>query len=1327
MTRLSDGARRSLILLVEAQSTSSGLHVRLREGDRVLADRRVAYDSTAEEYAAFVDADRYFENHRVPGVPDPIAEPARRLGEWVSRELLGDAADFIALATPCTVVVTGAEALVSGPWELALVSERTLGQLGAVFVQSVETSVPPPPARTERSVLRVLAVFSQPDGLDALNLRRERRELQRTIGELARLGARVELCVLQYGATRRRLAEVAADPDGWDVVQLSGHGAAGSFTVEAEDSGRDPIEVDDLIALLAPARPSLVVLSSCRSAARIAEERMALLGLAEVSHRPDRHPNSQLAQSIAINLGCAVLAMRFAVPDSYVIGLIMAFYAELLREGRSVAEALEIARGRVGATATAIEWATSTVIGEGAGRLTLSRPRRADDEIPPPPERFVGRVAVMTKCGRTLTTAGMPNTVVLSGTPGVGKTTVAAELVDLHGDRFDQVVWFAIPENADPQVLFLDLLVRLETALPGLRLLDTVVEDTLPADALADLTKALASTRTLLVLEAFETLTPEGEFTHLGWPGLITALTAHTGASRLLATTRVTPRCLARYVEPIGLLTVDETVLLVGELGRLDRFVRGEVPDVSADGARALAAQAIKASGRHPKLLELADGQATDAATLRSFLDDADKRSAAEHDPRRLLEAWTIEAVTRLGSSARHRFDILCVLDDRDRTPDTVNAIDADPSATDSDDELRYAALAVITGHHYEIHPTVASSGRDLLEPEARQRITAAIATYWRHALERAVAAERTSGSIEPVARFARAVATYLVRSGDVPMAIDALDLILRRERSRIGLRALLPLAHEIVTTATGTDQRLRARRMVANIMALLAHRAAEPITAQLREDALAQGDSGMAMSLTTDLIGRYREANRYPEALALADEQIELGERTGAGPWTRLVHDNEKVSLLVAMGKAAEVAEQIEHLRRTMAELPDEAGENETVRPFRAKGLVLDTAYTAALALHDYDTCITVGEEMLALKRAYDADENEIARAKYRLCFPLMRRNRTGEALSYLTWCRTVFTRERDSAALAATLTALAELEDERGYTDTGIALARSALRHQYAARTLGGISNGHLNLGYRLESAGDRRAATAHHLIATLIATGSSYWQADSAVDALAHDLIELGDDHPTTAAELMELAERDLPGIEIPTAVTELHTGIGFEQADVVAILARAGRAADALREPAFTFWDPLLSGLLADDTLATEQVADFLDAFAEIPERATVATILRDPVAAEEPDEIDRAILRRADAVRSGALRLPDELWRLMSVADVLANIVGATHGDELRDTLASAELDEMAEDEPVLVAILHRIRAGERNRRVLLENLAPEEQLAVEHVLAHAAH
>ena len=132
--------------------------------------------------------------------------------------------------------------------------------------------------------LRMLAVFSLPTATSVLALRRERFELARLVRRIAaRQRRRVELTVVQYGATRERLAAVAEAGDGWDVLHLSGHGGRGQFLLEKTDGSPDPVDTGELVGLLAPlrGRVRLAVVSACESAAATTAETLRWVGLDE--------------------------------------------------------------------------------------------------------------------------------------------------------------------------------------------------------------------------------------------------------------------------------------------------------------------------------------------------------------------------------------------------------------------------------------------------------------------------------------------------------------------------------------------------------------------------------------------------------------------------------------------------------------------------------------------------------------------------------------------------------------------------------------------------------------------------------------------------------------------------------------------------------------------------------------------------------------------------------------------------------------------------------------------------------------------------------------
>jgi len=75
--------------------------------------------------------------------------------------------------------------------------------------------------------LRVLGLFSLPEGGQVLNLRREGYELVRLIERIAATGKAADVRVLQYGVTRGRLCEVLEESEGWDIIHICGHGRQG--------------------------------------------------------------------------------------------------------------------------------------------------------------------------------------------------------------------------------------------------------------------------------------------------------------------------------------------------------------------------------------------------------------------------------------------------------------------------------------------------------------------------------------------------------------------------------------------------------------------------------------------------------------------------------------------------------------------------------------------------------------------------------------------------------------------------------------------------------------------------------------------------------------------------------------------------------------------------------------------------------------------------------------------------------------------------------------------------------------------------------------------
>jgi len=227
-----------------------------------------------------------------------------RIGAWLGPTLLGPIAERILQhGTPSVVrviVPPEAEGLLYFPLELAHAKDKPLSLQDVSLVFEVKGEAPSIVPEPIGDRLRVLAVFSLPTEGSAIALRRERYELERLMDRIAQTHHRaLDLRVLQYGATRKRLQDVIEEGEGWDILHFSGHGLNAALVLENADGSRDDITSDDLCHLLKPARRrlKLVTLSSCLSAATGEEAYQAVLALAmESAKQSARHANPDLGQ-----------------------------------------------------------------------------------------------------------------------------------------------------------------------------------------------------------------------------------------------------------------------------------------------------------------------------------------------------------------------------------------------------------------------------------------------------------------------------------------------------------------------------------------------------------------------------------------------------------------------------------------------------------------------------------------------------------------------------------------------------------------------------------------------------------------------------------------------------------------------------------------------------------------------------------------------------------------------------------------------------------------------------------------------------------------------
>jgi hypothetical protein len=646
----------------------------LRDRDGAfVTDHEVRLDAGCSEYEAFSDLLQYLDWHVAPDqlVRDE-ARIVRELGEWIGSRVLGPIAQALVRERPATVrVVVPPEArvLLFRPLELAHVGGKPISVQDVTLVMEQAPSVGVGSDGSAGRVgerLRVLGLFSLPEGGQPLNLRRERHALVRLIRGIAAGGKAADVRVLQYGVTRERLEDVLTEAEGWDVIHISGHGAPGELLLETATGDPDMVNATELAGMLdlARERVSLVTVAACWSAALTAAEQRRLLGLpvpdlreagrpatpdanggGERSARGDGSASEALATSLAERLGCAVLAMRYPVHDDFAIALTGKLYDLLAAKGQPLPRAVGITLRQLAAQAAAATWpalsvATPALFGQRAAGLTLAAPPRTGPDsydaaalkmsgFPPQPDRFVGRTGVMARASAALAAeSGMPG-VLLHGMPGGGKTACALELAYTHEHAFDRLVWFKAPdEGQDIRAALTDLALTLERALPGFQMVHVLADKDKLSGFLPTLTQLVEERRVLIAIDNAESLlTDTGQWRDDQWGQVVDALSAHTGQGRLVLTSRRVPATgtAGLRVESVDALSADEALLLARELPHLDRLIRGELAGVDRDVSRRLALGVLTIAQGHPKLLELADGQAGDAGRLAELVAAGDQ------------------------------------------------------------------------------------------------------------------------------------------------------------------------------------------------------------------------------------------------------------------------------------------------------------------------------------------------------------------------------------------------------------------------------------------------------------------------------------------------------------------------------------------------------------------------------------------------------------------------------------------------------------------------------------------------------------------------------
>jgi hypothetical protein len=606
----------------------------LSDGTGVVADHAVDVAETDELYAAFARLGRYLRLNVSPARPlSSEAQIVEDLGRWIGANLLGPIGPAMVDQAPATVEVlfpTAAQALMFRPWELAVVGDLPLARQDVSLVM-----VPPAegPLRRKNAIgnrLRMLAVFSLPEGAPTLVLREQRQALVRLVdGIRKRSGKAIDLSVLQYDVNSGRLRDALQQGDGWDIVHFSGHGLIDGLVLEGATGGLETVPAAQLIHLLRDGRDQLklLVLSSCNSAAAPPADILAArFGDAPEPEGDAAEPERTLpvlAEEAAGRLDCAVLAMRYTVDDDFSIELGEHLYSALLGSGQPLTRALQLAlpkalgdRPRPGVPPLSV--GIPALFGRRCADLTLNPPAAPPATygvgnlkmtgFPREPEHLIGRSLPMGAGARLLSADG-PAGIMFSGGQGLGKTACAVELAYRYEREFGALAWYGPSGEIRGSVVRFAR--ALEDQLPGLEMADKVKSTSELEKFLPWLTELMERNAILIVIDGIDgLLSTDGYWRDGFWGRLVDALVDHNGCSRLVLTGRRPPQSVPSglVVQPLAPLTPEESVLLARQLPTLGSLIHGS-SGLPIARARLLLAEALTAAAGNPGVLRARDDE----------------------------------------------------------------------------------------------------------------------------------------------------------------------------------------------------------------------------------------------------------------------------------------------------------------------------------------------------------------------------------------------------------------------------------------------------------------------------------------------------------------------------------------------------------------------------------------------------------------------------------------------------------------------------------------------------------------------------------------------
>lgn len=542
--------------------------------------------------------------------------------------LFGDGADFNAFlryndsykkARITLSMHQNASALWQLPWEYLHDGADFLALSGRFQLSRRPEGMATLATRPVQLPLRILVVVSSPDDANLLDTEEEIGVIQDALDEATRAG-RIQVEYLD-DATLENIGYSLREFDP-HVLHYTGHGAYDKETarsyllLENEDGAGRLADITALKPHLAQAGAlRLVMLSGCQTAQTSATD--AFSGVA----------TGMLAEDIP-----AVVAMQFSILDNSAIQLARAFYAGLAR-GDSLAEAMADTRVALWQyeEGPGYDW------GIPALYLRVPEMRLVDPGVEvgerrafpllsnaaglPLPRHFVGRKAELRQLRRALRQNHV-NAVFVRGIGGIGKSSVAAKLIERPGVKLDGVLVIRCHE-----VDALDIPSKIASFLQGQGEAGHAEAGNLllhaampPAERARQAAQRISGKRYLFVFDNFESVQAPDPQSPLPDPtlrGLLEGFLQANWRSVCLFTGRYqwrgydeyVGRDMASHIHLPG-LTARQTIMMMDNLSRLKGLPIKEKIKL------------YKKVGGHPKTIELLNGWLA-TGTVSNLLDDA--------------------------------------------------------------------------------------------------------------------------------------------------------------------------------------------------------------------------------------------------------------------------------------------------------------------------------------------------------------------------------------------------------------------------------------------------------------------------------------------------------------------------------------------------------------------------------------------------------------------------------------------------------------------------------------------------------------------------------